>query len=609
MKPYQLLLILLFISLGANAQISKIYVATSGSDGNDGSMAKPFATINKAMSAVRAIKQNGLHNDVNVIFRGGIYQVDKTLNFTTADGGDATHSITYMSYPGEKATISGGRKLTSQWQKESTHIWKYNIGVPTSDQTVFRSLYADDKRLVRGHSIIFYTVGQLPPFKHSFKMGMYDSKNIAHLKTDSIEAFCGFTYNGNDLRNISGDPSAELLLYGSWEASWHKIYKVDSVKNNTILLKTPARYPVGYFNVRTRYRIENEKQFLRTPGNWCYDEKSGYIYYYSAPNEDPNAKSFYIPVLSKLIVIRGTKGAPVTNLKFTGLDFKYTNSEWAVNATTPAVQASNKTTYPWLDFSTGFTSGQGAFASGQAILELYTQKCIFQYCDFAFLDNYAVRVGEYSDNNSILNCNIYDCGSGGIILGFDDTDPIGKNKAPDISPSYNTVANCTIYNCGLLHPSGIGIAVLQASHNLISSNKIYNLAYTGISTGWTFDKRANYTSYNTIQYNTIHDVMRELTDGGGVYTLGVQVGTVFKGNYIYNITRSPDAIGSRTNAFFFDQGSSGFKLDSNVVVSVSDREVRYNQSDSTKILMGKNYFERSRKDISTAAKMLKSKLN
>ncbi|QEC78084.1 right-handed parallel beta-helix repeat-containing protein [Mucilaginibacter ginsenosidivorax] len=586
-----LLFFFILLSGHLNAQ-QKIYISLTGSDNNDGSISKPFATINKAKSAVRAITQNGLNTNVQVILRGGVYEVTNTLNFGPQDGGNENYSVTYMAYPGEKVIISGGEKLTGPWKKEGANIWVYKTGAPKSDKAVPRSLYVDDTRLVRAHSPVYYTQEQLPEFRNSYKSGVFDDKSFPRLTVDSITAFSGFTYSGNDLDNMQNDiGSAEIILYESWDTSVHDIYKIDPSKK-TVLLKSPAHFPVGFFSKRTRYIVENVKSFLNAPGTWCYDKQSGYLYYYGNTKDNPNNMSFYMPVLSKMMLIKGNSNNFVTNLNFVGIDFRYTNSEWGVTTLTPAKQQSNLAHYPWLDFSTGFTSPQGAFTSGQAIFTQYAKNCSFENCRFFGLDNYALRIGEYSANNTVDNCVITSCGSGGVMIGIDNNDPVGQHLNPASSPSRNVVTNTKIYNCGLLHRTADAIAVVQANHTLIAHNLIYNMPYTGIAVGWNFKSQDNFTSYNLIEYNHIHDVMQQLADGGGIYTLGKQVGCVYRCNYIYNISRSNDAVGSFNNGIFFDESSSLMKVDSNVIYNVKNATIRFNHSDVSQISIGTNYFEK-----------------
>ncbi|MDQ3283431.1 MAG: right-handed parallel beta-helix repeat-containing protein [Acidobacteriota bacterium] len=84
------------VLFAGTASARDLYVATSGNDASDGSLAAPFATIKKASSVA-------LPGDV-VNVRGGVY-------YGTGAGimakGTATARITFQSYPGETAIIDG----------------------------------------------------------------------------------------------------------------------------------------------------------------------------------------------------------------------------------------------------------------------------------------------------------------------------------------------------------------------------------------------------------------------------------------------------------------------------------------------------------------------
>lgn len=76
------------------------YVATSGSDGNDGSMAHPFATLGQAQSAME-------HSSTWITYvKGGTYKVSQALTLTSADNGRS-----FIAAPGEAPVFDGGAQL------------------------------------------------------------------------------------------------------------------------------------------------------------------------------------------------------------------------------------------------------------------------------------------------------------------------------------------------------------------------------------------------------------------------------------------------------------------------------------------------------------------
>jgi hypothetical protein len=73
--------------------------------------------------------------------------------------------------------------------------------------------------------------------------------------------------------------------------------------------------------------------------------------------------------------------------------------------------------------------------------------------------------------------------------------------------------------------------------------------------------------------------MQKLADGGGIYTLGFQPGTVLRGNHIHDVHRTAFAHGGApNNGFFIDEGSKGFLFEANVVYRTSGGAVRFNQN-------------------------------
>jgi hypothetical protein len=76
------------------------YVATNGDDANPGTLARPYATIGKAMSVARP------GDVVNV--RGGVYRPTAATWFSTA--GTPTARIVLRSHPRERAVIDAGEQ-------------------------------------------------------------------------------------------------------------------------------------------------------------------------------------------------------------------------------------------------------------------------------------------------------------------------------------------------------------------------------------------------------------------------------------------------------------------------------------------------------------------
>jgi hypothetical protein len=74
------------------------FVAPLGSDANPGTREKPFASLEKARDAIRALKAKGaLPGPVCVRLLPGEYPVERTIELTAADSGTEAAPIVYRA--------------------------------------------------------------------------------------------------------------------------------------------------------------------------------------------------------------------------------------------------------------------------------------------------------------------------------------------------------------------------------------------------------------------------------------------------------------------------------------------------------------------------------
>ena len=133
-----LLVCLLGYPILSRAQPSSYYVSPNGDDANPGTVSQPFRTIQKARDAVRAQNQS-MTGDITVYLRKGTYELEETLLFEPRDSGTNGHQVIYRSYPGETASLCGGKRITG-WEHDSGNRWKAKADVAN-----FRQLYVGRK--------------------------------------------------------------------------------------------------------------------------------------------------------------------------------------------------------------------------------------------------------------------------------------------------------------------------------------------------------------------------------------------------------------------------------------------------------------------------------
>ncbi|MBI5537217.1 MAG: right-handed parallel beta-helix repeat-containing protein [Deltaproteobacteria bacterium] len=107
---------------------AELFVALDGNDGNPGTKAQPFATLERARKAVRDMKAGpGLPADGVVVWlRGGRFLRSETFALRAEDSGEPGKPVVYRGYPGEQARLVGGKLVEPGWftQVDSTSpVW------------------------------------------------------------------------------------------------------------------------------------------------------------------------------------------------------------------------------------------------------------------------------------------------------------------------------------------------------------------------------------------------------------------------------------------------------------------------------------------------------
>jgi len=170
-------------------------------------------------------------------------------------------------------------------------------------------------------------------------------------------------------------------------------------------------------------------------------------------------------------------------------------------------------------------------------------------------------------------------GGNGLMVGeYLTRFPWGKEKLPEGElPVRNRISNNLIRRCGLDDFGAVGIWVSFTDGTEISHNLVYDLPYSGISVGWLWNDKPTDNRNNLIADNEVHTVLQKLCDGGCLYTLGRQPGTVIRGNLFHDAQRSETAQGAPNNGIFFDQGSRDFHVENNLIFATSGTPIRFNQ--------------------------------
>lgn len=520
----------------------ELFVSPDGNDKSSGRIPVPdrkkkdgpFATIERAKEEVRNLKNKNVKGNIIVYLRKGTYFLKKPLTFTSEDSGSPEFSVVYTSYKNEKIIISGGRRI-KDYKKikiEKKEVIVFKVPFVKDD---LNQIFINGK--VRRKTRI--------PEKGNF---LYDRKEIPD---DWRKGEDKIFLKKEILERLKNSENLKFVFMHFWVDVHLPVEKIDYKKGMVKFEKKSMRYL--YDGDRpARFFIENVKDFSQK-GHFYFDKKEKEIYY--IPFENESKFEIVVPCLENLVLFDGDyKNAEfVEYVNFKGITFSHTNFSFDKNSAGD-LQAG-------VDIS-GSVKGKGV------------KNISFENCIFTNLDNYAIEMTDGCKNNEIKKCKIYENGAGGIKIGeFIRRNEVDVLKDENLRQTYgNRIIDCEIYNCGKIFHQCVGILIGHSYNNLISGNEIYNLYYSGISVGWTWGYDTSLAYNNILEFNHIHHIGKPknekepfLSDMGGIYTLGIQPGTILRKNIIHNV------YGYRYGGWgiYLDEGSSEIIVDENIVYNTT----------------------------------------
>lgn len=516
----------------------KIYVSPKGSDswsglypeplpdGSDG----PLATLTAARDRLRELKREG--KPVVVMVRNGTYRLNTPLTLGPEDSGCEECPVVWQAYPGENPVISGGRPILSFREDRlgETPIWIAELPEAAEGVWRFKQLFVNGERRTRSRlpKRGFYRIASVPS---------YSGKTLRELQL--FEGSDEFAFKPGELKSWRNLEDVEVVILHFWVEERIPIKSVDEARSLVKLKgKTIFALRDGFVEEYPRYYVENVFEALSEPGEW-YLDASGLLYYIPKPGEYVNSSEVEAPrLLWRLLEVKGdvSKGKLVENIIIRGLTFEYADWEHVL-------------------------SPQAAVNVPGAIHLEGARNVVIENCTVRRVGGYAIEVGRGCKGIRIEKCRLYDLGAGGV--------KVGEQNLPDSElerVEFIDVVENEIRECGRVFYSAVGVWVGQARFVRVLKNKISNLYYTGVSVGWTWGYGESFACCNVVEGNVIHDVgLGLLSDMGGIYTLGVQPGTVIRGNVVYNV----NAYQYGGWGIYLDEGSSYITVEGNFVYDTS----------------------------------------
>lgn len=572
-----LALVALGTPLGAT---TVIWVSPTGRDDAPGTQERPFATLPRAVEALRAQAKAGRTKDAVVRLREGVYRLERPLELTAAEIGDGKFPVTFMAAPGERAVVSGARELSGTWRRVQNDLWVLSVPAVREKGWVFRSLFRAGEALPRARepNVGYFTVAAVEQARTRLRLHQRLPENWSTLAGVEINSVAHWHFNRQPAAAIAFDGVTGRRGIGT------------DVSSAQITEKS-----------HSRVWLENALPFADAAGEWYLDTAGGELYYMARPGEDPNLSRFTAPVVRELIVVRGTPEQPVRNVRFHGLEFAETDWEMppegrlGIQAGAWAVDRS-RTYSPGAAVRFSYALGTSIqrcrfrdLGDGAVSYEIGAADAVLARCEFLRIGSNAVQVGripEYTGDKHPLH---RDFKSAGDWVAAQEKHPSSdemwkhaSTTLPD-APARVAIADNVFTDCGRLDYGSVAIAVTYAHHVTIEHNLITGLPYSAISVGWRWAAGLTNCHSNLIRRNRIERVMQQAGDGGGIYLVGEQPGTRVLENYINDSGRNYWAHG-----IYPDENSDHMEIADNYVTGVLDHSIFMNRNGRNQLLRGNN---------------------
>ncbi|CAF0926453.1 unnamed protein product [Rotaria sp. Silwood1] len=516
-----------------SSKFTELYVVpfpTLLGDDADGSLARPYSSLKRALDHV----EHKYYRSMTSLPRRTAIYLYPTYHFVNTLHLNRAHSrirITTMNTDMtafyeelivrdhtyrrlSRASISGGMPIT-HWIEIDDDVYK--AVVPS---TVYvNQLFADDRRIIRTRI----------PMNQSAYLQYEAPLN------DPNQARYGFQYVQGQFDSIPLN-DVMVVVYHSWTTSHHYIDQIIT-SNRTILFTNPSDLPIGTFTMQGKRRFHIENSCLALVSNsFCFVNETKTIYLKTNGSYNPNNIQIITPIHEFIMLIASTDARyPINNIIIDNIAIQH--SAWNIGRRQQA------------------DSQAAAFLNSAALYIANATSIIISNVEINHIGSYGIWIKEGTTNVNVFNSLVTDTAAGGIRIG----QMIASVSTP--TTSIKIISNEVSYG-GNVFPSGVAVIVHCANDVIIADNSIHHHRNSGISAGSVLGYKESYTSNIIIQNNYIYNIGQHiLCDQGGIYTLGIQPGTIIDGNVIKNVFSYAIFMWG----IYLDEGTSQVIVSNNIV--------------------------------------------
>jgi parallel beta-helix repeat protein len=538
----QLLKTIIFLLIINQLAAQQFYVSKAGNDTNKGTAQKPVATLQKAKALVRDFKKAhpSYTGDISITVMPGTYELTSTLSFNKDDAGNENLKVIWKAASKNKVILSGGKNINGRLFKKVTNpSILARLEKNAAENVVEVSLtklgitnfgthqsYGHGQPVIPAPLELYYNEDPLLlahyPNKGAVKIGkVLDKGSVPRIGDKSNR---GGLFNYTDNRQSKWVGQKDIWIQGTFNYGFADDYiniaNIDTTKKE-IKLASPHIYGIAHGRDFQEYIAYNILEELDSPGEWWLDNKTGMLYVWpptnSAGKTEIATANITVSILENPIV----SITNATHLTIEGFTIEAGRGmgiylEGGSNNTIAGCTVRNLGT-------SGIFMGQGAEAK-QNNMSIDDFDGTPTSGIIGSLQNYLYKNTSWNRNagfnQTILSCDVYNTGSGGIYLSGGDKRTLTKAN--------NIVENCKVHDFNRRNKfiwSGISV---DGCGNKIRHCEIYNSDWQGIFV---------HGNEHVFEYNNIHHVTLNSDDTSPWY-IGRDPsdrGNVVRYNYFHHI--------------------------------------------------------------------------
>jgi hypothetical protein len=521
--------------LGFELNAQDIHVSVKGHDRNNGTAAKPVATLEAARDRVRSYKnKNGLpRGGMKVVIHKGTYDLSSTFVLSEADAGDKDAPVVWAAAAGDTVSITGGKTIQpGKFSLVKDKKILDRLEAPARGKVLQADLRAEGiKDLGRhrqyGHALpvvpatleLFFNGEPMTlsryPNSGAMKIGKVTDKGSVPRIGDKSNRGPIFAYTDDRHKKWAGQKNIWIqgtLNYG-YADDYNSIEYIDTITGQ-VKLDKPHLYGVAAGRDYQEYVAINILEELDSPGEWFVDDATGMLYFW--PPTPMKGSLVQVSILEDpIIALEGTKHVQLKGLTVEagrGIGIYVERSHYTLIAGCTVRNVG----------TSGIFMGQGARLLDETTsVDDYVGEPMSR--QVGSLQNHIYSNTAWNrnagSNNGVLSCDVYNTGSGGIYIS-------GGDKKT-LTPGNSYAKNCRIHNYTRRNKfTWAGIRV-DGCGNKVSHNEIFNSDWHGIFV---------HGNEHVFEYNHIHDVTLNSNDTSPWY-IGRNPsdrGNVVRYNYLDN---------------------------------------------------------------------------